>query len=94
MAARAKTIFSGKGSIMGMFKTNPEVVPVVSAALIACCGAIYCLSRSAMQPDVVWAGKQDEPWNRVKQGTNQHFPAFSAGVPDADTTDHDLRGKL
>jgi hypothetical protein len=57
---------------------------------------VYCITRTAMKPGVVWSGRNDEPWNRVKQGTNYNFPAFSAGVPDADASgqDVDLRGQL
>eukprot|EP00038_Savillea_parva_P027078 m.57490 g.57490 ORF g.57490 m.57490 type:complete len:94 (+) comp7766_c0_seq1:1648-1929(+) len=90
----ARSIFSGKGTFFGMLRTNPEVVPVVSAAFMACCGATYCLVRSATRPDVVWSGRNDEPWNRVEQGKNFHFPAFSAGVPDVRMSGEDLRGKL
>mmetsp|Transcript_76632 Transcript_76632/g.106425 ORF Transcript_76632/g.106425 Transcript_76632/m.106425 type:complete len:94 (-) Transcript_76632:145-426(-) len=93
MASAARSIFSGKGSFWGMAKTNPEVLPVVTAAALACCGGTYCLIRSAVRPDVVWTGHQDDPWNRVEQGTNYRFKTWSH-MPANTKVEDDLRGRL
>jgi len=70
----------------------PQVLPVSVIASLGCLGGIYCLARSMTRPDVVWSGRQPEPWNRVSQKTNfkfmgHHKEAHPEGVPD-------LRGKL
>mmetsp|Transcript_34388 Transcript_34388/g.90152 ORF Transcript_34388/g.90152 Transcript_34388/m.90152 type:complete len:93 (-) Transcript_34388:143-421(-) len=89
-----RSIFSGKGSFMGMMKQHPEVVPVIAAVGIGCCGAAYYIGRLATRPDVVWSGRGEMPWTRVSQNTNLHFSGFSNFKTPTSQDPEDLRGKL
>eukprot|EP00041_Stephanoeca_diplocostata_P004838 m.52272 g.52272 ORF g.52272 m.52272 type:complete len:99 (-) comp15399_c0_seq1:92-388(-) len=97
----SRTIFNGRAGLMGMMRQHPEVVPVIGAVTFGCVLAGGYLGILMSRPDVVWDNKRENmPWLRVPQATNQHFSAF-AKTTKADGTPlytahaaDDLRYKL